>query len=207
MMSRLAELIADWAFLIRRGGYWASIGEIRRGILALPYRHIQYVVVARSLLTPLPELKPKVPLGIRPFRSADLKFVHRDNLPSEANLCRRRIELGHLGLVACIDGQAVGYAWGCTDSSLERVSLKFEPGDILCTDAFTVPVFRGKGVQTALSLARLRLFQGLGYKRVIAYIERHNDSSLAVWRKVGAHESAKIQYHRIGFWRKTHYRP
>ena len=76
---------------------------------------------------------------------------------------------------------------------------------MLCTDAFTAPAFRGQGIQTTLSLARLRFFQDLGCKRAIAYIEVDNAPSLAVWRKVEAQVVAHADFERVGPWRRTRY--
>ena len=108
--ARLTELPQDWNCLIQRRGWKRALPQIGEEIIALPYRRIKFVVVARSLLEPLPDLKPKIPVTVRPFEPADLGFVRQERLPSEVRLCIRRLELGHHGLVACIDGAAAGYA-------------------------------------------------------------------------------------------------
>jgi len=206
---RLPELLADWRHLVRCDGWKVAAPRIGREIVSLPYRHLRFVVVTRDLQQPLPDLQAKVALQIRPFEHSDLDFVRRENLPSEANLCARRLEHGHYGLVACLEhrehsaSSVVGYAWAAMDLSLERVDLKLAPGEVMVTDAFTAPACRGKGVQTALALARLRLLRDRGYKRVVAYIETGNEPSLAVWRKVGAEVTAHLDFVRIGFWRRT----
>jgi hypothetical protein len=204
-LKRLLELLADWHCLLQRSGWQAAWPEIVIAITILPYRHLRFVLIARSLLTPLPNLPAKIALDMHPFTPADLDFVRRTNLPSEANLCAQRLRREHRGLVACVNGQAAGYAWGCTDTYLEKIDLKFEPGDVLCTDAFTAPVFRGQGIQTTLSLARLHLFQELGYQRAIAYIEVNNKPSLAVWHKVGGEVIGHIDFKRVAFWRQTRF--
>ncbi len=203
-LSRMGELIQDWQFLIHRDGWRAAWRQIGPEILALPYRRIEFVVVAYSLTQPIPEARARASVTVRPFTAADLDFVRREHLPSEAHLCAQRLARGHDGLAACIDGQIVGYAWSCTDTSLERVELPMMPGDVLFTDAFTAPAARGQGVQTVLSTARLRAAQENGYQRVIAYIKTDNAPSLAVWqKKMGATTIARITFTRIGPWRKT----
>ena len=84
--------------------------------------------------------------------------------------------------------------------------MKLDPGDVLCTDASTASAYRGQGVQTALTLARLRLFRDLGYRRALATIEVRNHLSLAVWRKVGAQAIGRMTFFRIGPWRRVRYR-
>jgi GNAT superfamily N-acetyltransferase len=200
------ELIEDWQFLIHRDGWKITWRQIGQEVISLSYRRIEFVVVARPLTQLIPEAWTKVPIEVRPFTAADLNFVHCEHLPSEAHLCSQRLERGHDGIAACIDGQIVGYAWSCADTSLERVELPLAPGDVLFTDAFTAPAARGQGVQTVLSAARLRAAQKKGYRRVVAYIKADNAPSLAVWqKKMGAATIARITFTRVGLWRKTTY--
>lgn len=76
---------------------------------------------------------------------------------------------------------------------------------MICVDAYRAPAFRGRGVQTALTLARFRLFRDLGYRREVTYIEQRNDPSLAVWRKAGSQVVGHVDYIRIGPWRRLRY--
>ena len=204
-ISRLAALTEDWQYFIRRDGVKSALPVIGLEIARLPYRHLRVLIVACSLVAPLPDLCPKLPLEVRPLGWADLDFVRQIHRPSEARACARRLERGHTGLVALHQGQVTGYAWACTEvnPSLERVQLTLAPDDVLCVDAYTAPAFRGKGIQTALALARCQLFGGLGYQRAIAYIDRRNAPSLAVWRKIGGQEIDEIEFLRIGPWRRA----
>lgn len=205
--QRLSEIWADWRLLVQRDGWRAAWPQIRRELLTLPYRRMEYLVLARPLDESLPPVQAKVPLEFRPFTPEDLEFVRREHLPTEAALCARHLALGHDGLAACLNGAIVGYAWSCADTSLERIELKLAPGDILLTDAFTAPAARGQGVQTALSLARLHAARARGYRRAITYIEIHNTPSLTVWqKKLGAIVLAHLIFRRVGFWRQTSYR-
>lgn len=208
-ISRLAELFEDWAFLIQRDGLIFALPAIGRGLFNLPYRRIRFVVLARSLIEPLPELQTKVAIEIRPFERAHLELVRFIDRPSAARLCQQRLERGQKGLVAFIQGKPAGYAWGCSevDPDLETVPLKLEPGDMLCTDVYTSPALRGRGVQTVLTLARFQLFRDLGYRRAISYIEIDNSPSLAVWRrKLGSQTVGKINFLRIGPWYRVRFK-
>jgi GNAT superfamily N-acetyltransferase len=176
-----------------------------QAVVTLPYRRLGFVVVARSLLEPLPDLQPKIALEIREFEPADVDLVKQIDRPSEARACALRLAHGHKGLLALHNGQPAGYAWGCAEMALERVHLKLDPGEVLCTDACTALAFRGKGVQTALTLARFRLFRDLGYQRAIAYIEARNYPSLAVWRKFGSRVVGHVDFSRVGPWRRVRY--
>ena len=203
-IDRLSELIEDWRHLIRRDGVKSSLPVVGLEIARLPYRHLSFLIVACSLATPLPDMTPKLSLEIRQLRWPDLGLVRRIHRPSEARACALRLDRGHTGLLALHQGEVVGYAWACTEVNpmLERVQLSLAHGDVLCVDAYTTPAFRSKGVQTALTLARCRLFGNLGYQRAVAYIERRNCPSLSVWRKIGAQEVGDIEFRRIGPWRR-----
>jgi len=203
--QRLAELLQDWRYVLERDGWRSALPVVAQEITSLPYRHSRFIILARSLLEPLPDLQPKVAFDFRPFEMADVELVRQIDRPSEARACAKRLERGHKGLLALYQGQPAGYAWGSTEVApdLERVELRLDPGDGLCVDAYTAPAFRGRGLQTTLSLARFQLFRDLGYRRAVAYIEKHNLPSLAVWRKVGSQEIGYIDFVRIGPWRRT----
>jgi hypothetical protein len=202
-VGRLAELIEDWRFLIQRDRLKTVLPAVSLDIARLPYRHLKFLILARPLTVPFPDFQPKVALEIRPFDHSDLRLVREIDRPSEARLCARRLERGHTGLAALVQNRLAGYAWGCTEihSDTERVHFPLEPGDVLCNDAFTNPAFRGLGIQTALGLARFRLFRAIGFCRAICYIEIGNAPSLAVWqRKLGSQTVGRIDFLRIGHW-------
>jgi RimJ/RimL family protein N-acetyltransferase len=205
---RLSELTEDWKYVTRRDGFMSSMSLVLTDIVRLPYRHLRFYILARSLLEPFSDYQPKANLQIRPFEESDLEYVRQIDRPSEAMLCARRLAQGQKGLVAFCDGQPVGYAWGSTDTHtrLERVHPKLCPGDVLCTDSYTSPLFRGVGIQTALTLARFYLFRELGFNRVISYIEVSNTPSLAVWqRKFTSQSIGTIDFKRIGPWYRVRY--
>jgi GNAT superfamily N-acetyltransferase len=206
--SRLAELMEDWMVMLRRDGLRAALPAIGLEIARLPYRHLRFFIIARSLKEPLPDIQPRIALVIRPFEQADLDLVREIDRPSEARLCMRRLENGHQGLAALYRGRLAGYAWGCAEVNVltDRVQIPLKPGDVLCNDAFTTPAFRGQGVQTSLALARFRLFRDLGFHRAICYIEIKNAPSLAVWqRKLNGVTLGSVNFQRIGPWYRVDY--
>ena len=66
---RLAELIEDWQYLIRQDGIKSALPNRGREIARLPYRHLKFIILARLLAEPLPELQPKIPLEIHHFET------------------------------------------------------------------------------------------------------------------------------------------
>jgi ribosomal protein S18 acetylase RimI-like enzyme len=207
-VQRLLEITEDWNAITRRDGWKVSLRTIVSDIARLPYRHLRFITVARSLLDPFPALPPKPGLTIRPFEQADIALVRQIDRFSEARLCAERLAQDHKGLIALMEGRPAGYAWGSTDlqTRLERVHPPLNPGDVLCTDSYTAPAFRGRGIQTALTLARFHLFKELGYCRAVCYIEVGNGPSLAVWqRKFDSQAVGSIDFLRIGPWYKVRY--
>jgi GNAT superfamily N-acetyltransferase len=208
LISRLAEHFDDWKEIIQRDGVISALPSLGVEISHLPYRHLKFFVLERSLSETLPDFQPKIPLEIRSFQAGDIELVRQMDRPSEARQCSRRLESGYQGLVALYENQPAGYAWGCAkiNPQFEKVQITLGPGDVLCNDVFTNPVFRGQGVQTALTLARFRLFRDLGYCRAICYIERGNAPSLAVWqRKFGSKIVGSVDFLRIGLWYRVRY--
>ena len=210
LLQRLLELFEDWVYVIRKDEFWSAIPAIGQDIARLPFRHLKFFVFERSLSETIPEIHPQIELEIRPFEQSDLQFVKIINRPSEARQCERHLESGHKGLIAFYQSQPTGYAWGSAEVNpeIEKVPIHLEPGDVLCTDVFTNPPFRGKGVQTALSLARFQMFRDLGFSRAICYIEIQNGPSLAVWqRKLGGLKTGSIDFLRIGPWYRVRFQP
>ncbi len=200
-INRLAELAEDWRYFTERDGLKSSLPLIVSDLVRLPYRHLKFFVIACSLLDPFPNWQPQIELFIRPLEQDDLDLVRQLDRPSEARLDAQRLAQGHKGFVAFYKGQPAGYTWASTDplTRLERVHPKLDPGDVLFTDSYTFPAFRGCGVQTALTLARFILFRDLGFCRAISTIEIHNKPSLAVWqKKFNGKTIGEIDFTRIG---------
>lgn len=207
-IKKISDLIEDWKFLINRDGFVCTIPIIWQDIIRIPYRHLKFFVFERPLDQVLPDLHPRITLEIRPINQLDLKLIEQMDRPSEARHSQLHLKSGHKGLIAFHQGQPVGYGWGCADVNpeIEKVPIQLEKGDVLCTDVFTNPVFRGQGVQTALSLARFRMFQELGFTRAICYIGIQNAPSLAVWeRKLGGKKIEVLDFVRIGPWYKVQF--
>lgn len=207
-LDRLLELAEDWKYFSQSAGLRTAVQHFLLDIARLPYRHLKFVVLACSLDAPAPVWQLPKQLLIRSFEKADLDLVRIIDRPSEARLSAKRLSQGDSGFVAFWDAKPAGYSWGSPDLStqLERVHPKLLPGDVLFTDAFTAPALRGKGIQTALTLARLNLFRELGYRRAISYIESQNSPSLAVWqRKFTSQVVGRIDFLRIGAWYKVQY--
>jgi GNAT superfamily N-acetyltransferase len=207
-ISRLAELTEDWKYIAQHEGWSSAISAIVSKLLSLLYRRRHFIVLARSLMPPLPDLQPGIDLEIRPFEHSDLNLIRGFDLPSDVKLCARRLERGHRGVLALTQSQFAGYAWSytATQPALDYVRFDLLPTDVLLISDYTVSTFRGRGIQTALILARLRIFHDLGYQRAFTCISPDNCPSIAAYRKVGGYEYGVIDDLRFGPWRRKYYK-
>jgi ribosomal protein S18 acetylase RimI-like enzyme len=198
--KRFYELLEDWRYYFRTYTWRYALTQTGKQLLELPYRRIHYLMFVRLLSDPLPRLKSLPEITIRQIKSADLKAIEKIDRPSEARLCAHRLAMGHIGLIAESDQHIAGYAWACNqvEPTIERVNLCLSEGDFLCTDAFTAPAYRGRGIHTMLTLTRFKIMQALGYQRAICYIEKHNSPSIRTWRKLGGQHIGDIEYIRLG---------
>jgi ribosomal protein S18 acetylase RimI-like enzyme len=207
-MDRLAQLMEDWKYYFRNRTWQQAVLTAGKELLLLPYRHIHFLIVARTLQEPLPGFTSDIPFTIRKFDPSDLAGVAEIDRPSEARAFAQRLASGHTGVAALFNQRLVGYAWAFkkVNPDIERIDLKLEPYDFICTDAFTAPAYRKSGIQTLLTLERFRIFRALGYRRALCYIESSNLPSLRAWKKVGGYVVGEIDYFRLGPWRWTHYK-
>ena len=207
-LNRFTELTEDWSFIAQHDGWSPAVSAISTKLLSLLYQRRQFIVIARSLLTPLPDLQPKIDLEIRPFKPADLDLIQGFDFPSDVKLCARRLKCGHRGVLALVQGHFAGYAWTYTAAqpALDHVRFDLASGDVLLLSDYTVPAFRGQGVQTALILARLRMFLHMGYQRAFTCVHKQNSPSLAAYRKVGGHDYGVMDDLRIGPCRRAQFR-
>jgi ribosomal protein S18 acetylase RimI-like enzyme len=206
--DRLGDLVEDWKEDFRRNSLPPAVLKVGKELLQLPYRHIQYFMIARFLLEPLPEVPATELFTIRKFEAVDLPAVVEINCPSEARQLARRLASGHIGVTAYFKNSLVGYAWACkkVDPSLDRIQLDLAPHEFLCIDAYTAPTHRQMSVQTRLIIERLRIFRELGYRKAFCYIEKSNKASLRAWNKVGGTIVGEIDYFRIGSRRWVHFK-
>ena len=206
-IDRLRQLMGDWKYFFRRMPWQQAIPKVGSELLLLPFRHIHYLLVARSLLEPLPELAADIPFTIRQFDSSDLAGAAEIDRPSAARLCGQRLANGHIGVAAFDNQRLIAFAWALKkiDRDIERIDLELEPFDFLCTDAYTSPAYRKLGVQTALTLERFRIFGAQGYRRALCFIVSSNLPSLRAWKKLGGYVAGEIDYFRLGPWRWARY--
>lgn len=204
----LKRLTYDWKEKIQRGDWRGASRWLIEIFASLPYRHIEYIVFARSLLEPLPTATPRLPVTLRLAMKADLVRFQGLVLPSEISYFSQRLDHGRYCFLALDGEHLAGYCWATTqvEPHVDNLELKLQPGDVYVDDAFTAPAYRRQGIQTAVHLYRLRYMKDLGCQRAILIVSEDNVASQQLVRKLGYQEIDRLSFRRILWKRIYHYR-
>jgi RimJ/RimL family protein N-acetyltransferase len=81
--------------------------------------------------------------------------------------------------------------------------MRLQPGDTYVDDAYTVPAYRRKRIQTAVHIFRLDYMRDLGCRRAILIVDDKNIASQRLVRKLGYQESDHLTFRRI-LWKRAY---
>ena len=207
VLTAITDRVRDCNAIIAQEGSWRGLGRIVKEVLPLPFRSIEYVVVAQLLTEPIIVPQPRLPITIRLATIADLDRFDGIATFSEIKAYVKRFARGHICFIALHQDQLVGYNWVTpeVDPELEGAPVRLQPGDAYVGYAFMVPAYRGQGIMPALIAHRSRYLQERGYQRVIAIADVKNQAVLATCRKVGYREIDRATFQRILWWRTFRY--
>jgi ribosomal protein S18 acetylase RimI-like enzyme len=190
---------------IQRDG-WRQTGRwLAKILVELPYRHLEYIVFARSLLEPLPVVKPRLPVTLRMATEADL-FRFEEVVPkSEIEHFRHRLAHGRYCFLALDGENLAAYCWASTEvrCDVDKLEMQLQEGDAYVDDAFTIPAYRRQGIQTAVHLYRLEYMKRLGCRRAILIVNVTNTASQRLVSKLGYQETDRLSFRRV-LWKRTY---
>lgn len=204
-LTVITDRARDCRIILARDGVWHGLQCIVKEVLPLPFRHIDYLIMAQVLSEPIVIPQPHLPIAVRIATIADLERFKDIATFSEIKSYSKRFAQGHICHIALHQGRLVGYNWTVTemDPELEGgISICLQPGDAYLSYSFVAPAYRGQGIAPTLGAHRLRYLQEMGYQRVIALMEVKNHAVLAVARKLGYQEIGRATFQRI-LWRRT----
>ena len=201
------HLTYDWQEKIRREGRREAGRWLIKILAQLPYRHIEYIVFARSLLEPLPAATPRLPVTIRLATEADLVRFQGLVPPSEISYFGQRLTHGRLCFLALYGEQLAAFCWATTqvEPCVDNLELKLQPGAVYMDDAFTVSVYRRQGIIVALHSYCCEYLKALGCRRAILIVSEDNIASQQLVRKLGYQEIDHLSFRRILWKRIYHY--
>jgi ribosomal protein S18 acetylase RimI-like enzyme len=198
----LTKFRKDLQTTLHRQG-WLSAGRwLLRYLATVPYEHINFIVLARSLQDHPPVPLPPIPLTMRLATQADLPYLQALVLPSEYDYFVRRLEHGRLCFLAFLaenSRELVAYRWATTeiDPGIDALIMDLPPGSAYIDDVYTAPAQRRQNIQAALYSFCLQYFQDLGYEQFIAIIDVKNLASQALAQKRGYQPIGRASFLRI----------
>lgn len=171
------------------------------------YRNIEYRVLVRPLMNSIHLLETKIDLNYRLAKSHDLMELRNIVLPSELKHFEKRLSSGRTCLLAIHNDRLIAYAWATDkiDLNIDNLILRLKRGDVYIDDNYTLPMYRGKGIQTALHLRLLKYMQERNFKRAIVIVATNNFPSLRMVKKIGYQEVDWLYFRRIFVKRVYHY--
>ncbi len=198
-LRRIGALIQDVRTLAAQRNWRAAWQYAWQMLVTAPYRRIEFIVFARSLDQPIPEVQPLVPVTIRLATLEDIPRFEKIVLPSAVRRFVNRIAHNRLCFVALHHTDIVAYCWATPEvrPDVDNISLDLEPHDIYFDDAYTVPAYRRRKLQTAVHLYRMRYVKQMGFRRAVLIVDIHNHASLALVQKLGYREIGKVTFVRI----------
>jgi ribosomal protein S18 acetylase RimI-like enzyme len=203
--GKLKRFTFDLRKSIQRDG-WRQTGRwLAKILIELPYRHLDYIVFARSLLEPLTVARPRLPVTLCLATEADL-FRFEEVVPkSEFEHFRHRLTHGRYCFLALDGENLAAYCWASTEvrCDVDKLEMQLQEGDAYVDDAFTVPAYRRQGIQTAVHLYRLEYMKKLGCRRAILIVSVTNSASQRLVSKLGYQEADRLSFRRI-LWKRTY---
>jgi ribosomal protein S18 acetylase RimI-like enzyme len=204
---KIKGIAYDFWEQIKRGDRRELFEWLGKTLKSLPGGTFKYRIFVVSLDKDIPALKPRLPVTIRLATEVDLDLL-KGMLPPSQLYNLLHIQTHDRLIFLAFDGELpVSYCWATpqVEFTIDNIKMHLQPGDIYGGMAYTLPDFRGQGIQTALQLFRMRYLKELGYKRVVVIVEDNNQASLTMHRKIGFTEADRLIFRRILWKRIYHY--
>ena len=191
-----AVVARGWSTLRRQGVGRASRRLVRR-ILSPAVRIDRLIFFATDLTKPLPPMQARVPVEIRPASPGDFEVfasVFR-SIGLDSGEIQSRIARGDVALLALAGGVLVHVLWVtfvAPEVSEVDARLMLGPGEACAYEGFTLPEWRGHGIDPAVSVAAREYERAQGCTRHIAWAWASNFPSLRTL--------FKLSYPTRGIW-------
>jgi L-amino acid N-acyltransferase YncA len=144
----------------------------------------------------MPTYQARIPVEFE-FLPSNIDEVENSltHIPSEHTIdLERRIRNGDRCMVAKHNNKIVHLSWlafgKCYSHLLDR-EYELAADECYAYSAYTLPEFRGNGIQPAANNRRNKMLKDWGYQRLYAFIESHNKAALRM--------PAKLNYIKVGY--------
>lgn len=146
--------------------------------------------------------------GVPPSSLLEWRTLAEAQIPDVLAICprlsrgeiRRRFEEGQECHLGWVEGRLVHFRWEAQKPAfLPYLGKKLQPleGDLLITEVFTNPKFRGRGIYTASLHQAFGRARELGFRRVIGLAASWNTPALLAMEKTGRRVVGTVGYWNI----------
>jgi GNAT superfamily N-acetyltransferase len=169
-----------------------------------PWAYERGTLWALDLAAAPPVVAPRVAATFAEAAPAAVAVLAGEMGAGDAAELTRRFAAGSRCFVARVEGRLV--AWGWVSFGAERIgelerSLRMRPGEAYCWDCGTVPVYRGRGLYTALLGQIATTLHGEGAARLWIGASRSNRPSVRGFAAAGFQPAINLTYLRLDGWR------
>jgi hypothetical protein len=196
-------LRARWRIVLelaRARGWWVALGIAARWLISR-----EYLVLARPLLPPFPELPLIAGVEWRELAEADLPALLALNPGLTLTEVRRRQGEGQRCLLGWSGNRPVHYRWDARQTTyLPYLGRPFRllAGDWFVEEVFTDPAFRERGITWASVVLTLSRAHQDGATRFLSLVPWWNRPSLRAAEKTGMEVVGRIGFWTVGFSRR-----
>lgn len=198
MLKRRLVRKTYYAFLLARKG---GLGIFLRQFWSRVYSKTSYVWLAKDLDSRESLHSPPIQYSLQP--AAPGAFIRKllDGLNGESSHdvfeILRRVSFYERGFETCYlalteSGEVCHVSWLLSASHNDLIRTQYpsgmrelEDGEVLQENVFTFPRYRRKGIMTSVTLDLANIARNQGFRRVLAYVDIENRTSLRAFHRAG----------------------
>lgn len=155
----------------------------------------KYFVLEADLSSPL-SIAPEVPgLVVRKADLSDLAAMGNVITPRVLEEFKNFLEQGKVCLVGMLGGRLAAYSWLSFE---QRSFIRLGDKQAYFFGSYVLPAYRNKGIHTSMTLERMRLAAGVGFRQAIALVETGNMPALRALGRLGFRKTAGARELTLG---------
>lgn len=196
LKRRVVRKIYYALLLARKGG----LGIFLRQFWSRVYSKTSYVWLAKDLDSGGGLHSPPIRYSLQPaVPGAFRKLLDGLNGESSQDVFEilRRVSFYERGFDACYlaltdSGEVCHVSWLLSASHNDLIRTQYPPGmreleegEVLQENVFTFPRYRSKGIMTSVTLDLANIARNEGFRRVLAYVDIENRTSLRAFHRAG----------------------
>ncbi len=201
-MSLFNDVIETIRFIHRRDGWGGVLLMMTQPFFEY---HKQAVVLRKSLDEPIPVVKPRLDVTIRPATLDDLPLFANIAPPLRLSRFAKKLEAGEACVVGVYDGKIISTTWiaFADGPTVKQTPLQLSAKEAYLWGGYMDMQYRSNGVNSAMVYYTMRWLREQGYDAVIMHTERYNKPVLRLCHKLGFDVVARLTSVRVLNWQKS----